>query len=198
MHSEHLILVNEANRPVGRAPKMTTHEAGLLHRAFSVFLSDPEGRILLQQRHPAKYHSGGLWANSCCGHPRIGERTKAAARRRVMEELGVGPDLRFAFRTRYSVTLENGLRENELVYVFFGELNETPQPDAGEVAGLSLASLPDVMAQVQRAPNAFAYWFRHYMENHRDEIAAGVQRTVAAGASRMTRSNLQATSALPT
>ena len=80
--SETLILVDARNRRVGTASKRTVHEQGLRHRAFSIFLVDPAGRILLQQRAATKYHSGGLWANSCCGHPRPGERTEAAAQRR--------------------------------------------------------------------------------------------------------------------
>jgi isopentenyl-diphosphate delta-isomerase type 1 len=86
---EPLILVDEGNRTVGAAPKQTIHRQGLLHRAFSIFMLDARGRILLQRRNPRKYHSGGLWANSCCGHPRPGERTVTAARRRLNEELGV-------------------------------------------------------------------------------------------------------------
>ncbi|MBV8289625.1 MAG: NUDIX domain-containing protein, partial [Hyphomicrobiales bacterium] len=86
---EQLILVDERNRATGSAGKTAIHRAGLLHRAFSIFVVDARGRIVVQQRSPDKYHSGGLWANSCCGHPRCGERTIAAARRRLNEELGV-------------------------------------------------------------------------------------------------------------
>src|SRR5207237_222810 len=86
---EPLILVDESNRAVGSAGKLAIHRSGLLHRAFSIFMVDAHGRVLLQQRHPKKYHSGGLWANSCCGHPRPGEKTITAARRRLGEELGV-------------------------------------------------------------------------------------------------------------
>jgi isopentenyl-diphosphate delta-isomerase len=95
MADEQLILVDESNRAVGTAGKTKVHRAGLLHRAFSIFLVDGRGRLLLQQRSRAKYHSGGLWANSCCGHPRPGERTLAAAHRRLHEELGVRSDLSF-------------------------------------------------------------------------------------------------------
>src|SRR5262249_28742803 len=97
MGDEPLILVDECNRAVGTGGKEAVHRAGLLHRAFSIFLVDGDGRIVLQQRHPRKYHSGGLWANSCCGHPRPGERTIAAAARRLNEELGVTSALTFGF-----------------------------------------------------------------------------------------------------
>ncbi|MEA2939167.1 MAG: isopentenyl-diphosphate Delta-isomerase, partial [Alphaproteobacteria bacterium] len=105
MADEQLILVDENNRAVGAAGKDAVHRAGLLHRAFSIFVVDDRGRILLQRRSPRKYHSGGLWANSCCGHPRPGERTVAAAQRRLNEELGVASTLSFGFFSRYQADL---------------------------------------------------------------------------------------------
>jgi len=114
---EQLILVDERNRATGSAGKTAIHRAGLLHRAFSIFVVDARGRIVVQQRSPDKYHSGGLWANSCCGHPRYGERTIAAARRRLGEELGVTSALSFGFFARYQAALGNGMHENEFVYV---------------------------------------------------------------------------------
>src|SRR5882672_3367199 len=119
---EHLILVDQRNRAIGRAEKWAVHVEGRLHRAFSIFLVDAHGRLLLQRRSRAKYHSAGLWANSCCGHPRPGERTVAAARRRLDEELGVGDPLRFGFFARYRAELDHGMQENEFVYVYFGRL----------------------------------------------------------------------------
>ena len=97
MSEEQLILVDERNRATGSAGKTAVHRGGLLHRAFSIFVVDDRGRIMLQRRNPQKYHSGGLWANSCCGHPRPGERTITAAHRRLDEELGVTSDLSFGF-----------------------------------------------------------------------------------------------------
>src|SRR3979490_293525 len=101
MAEEQLILVDEANRAIGTGGKMAVHRAGALHRAFSIFVIDKRGRILLQQRAAQKYHSGELWANSCCGHPRPGERTVSAARRRLNEELGVTDPLSVGFFARY-------------------------------------------------------------------------------------------------
>src|SRR5258707_1092130 len=141
MADEQLILVDEGNRAVGTAGKEAVHRSGLLHRAFSIFIVDDQGRILLQQRNPRKYHSGGLWANSCCGHPRPGERTVSAARRRLQEELGVTTTLSFGFFSRYRADLDQGMQENEYVYVFFGRLSGEPRPDPAEVAAVQSLSL---------------------------------------------------------
>lgn len=172
--ADEIILVDENNRALGSAEKHAAHRSGLLHRAFSVFLCDAGGRVLLQQRHASKYHSGGLWANSCCGHPRIRERTKTAARRRVREELGVDVDLTFGFRARYHTSFANGLHENEIVYVYFGRLDDAPHPDRSEIADVTFVGLADIARDVQRDPEAYAYWFRYYVESHFDELARGV------------------------
>ncbi len=172
--TDQIILIDEHNRALGHAEKHAAHRSGLLHRAFSVFLCDADCRVLLQQRHPSKYHSGGLWANSCCGHPRMGERTKTAAHRRVSEELGVEVDLTFGFRARYRTSFANGLHENEIVYVYFGRLDGPPNPDPSEVADLTFAGLSRIADDVRRTPAAYAYWLRHYVENHFDQIASGV------------------------
>jgi isopentenyl-diphosphate Delta-isomerase len=168
---EPLILVDEANRATGSQGKTAVHRAGLLHRAFSIFLVDERGRLVLQQRSRKKYHSGGLWANSCCGHPRPGERTIAAARRRLNEELGVSAALSFGFFSRYRTELDNGMQENELVYVYFGQLSSAPRPDPAEIADVAFLSCGEVARRIERDPNAFAFWFKHYFRNHGAEIA---------------------------
>src|SRR5262245_4431227 len=132
--ADELILVNERNRAIGHAEKWAVHQEARLHRAFSIFLVYPDGTVLLQQRSRAKYHSAGLWANSCCGHPSPGERTAAAAQRRLGEELGATAALRFGFRARYCTTLPNGLTENEIVYVFFGPAPANLALNPAEVA----------------------------------------------------------------
>jgi isopentenyl-diphosphate Delta-isomerase len=168
---EQLILVDEGNRAIGTAPKQAVHVAGLLHRAFSIFMVDERGQILLQQRNPRKYHSGGLWANSCCGHPRPGERTLTAARRRLNEELGVTDPLTFGFFARYRGDLGSGMQENELVYVYFGRLRARPRPDPAEIAKLELAGVSEVERRIGRKPDAFAFWLKHYFRQHRSDIA---------------------------
>jgi isopentenyl-diphosphate delta-isomerase len=171
MADEPLILVNEANRAIGSTGKTAVHEAGLLHRAFSIFVVDDRGRILLQQRDARKYHSGGLWANSCCGHPRPGERTLTAAHRRLHEELGTTSSLRFAFFARYQAELDHGMRENELVYVYFGPLRSAVEPNPAEVSKVEFASPQDIERRIARRPKTFVYWLRHYFQHHSAEIA---------------------------
>jgi isopentenyl-diphosphate Delta-isomerase len=168
---EALILVDEGNRAVGTAGKTAVHRAGLLHRAFSIFIIDERGRMVLQQRSRQKYHSAGLWANSCCGHPRPGERTLAAARRRLNEELGISSPLSFGFFSRYQSALDKGMQENELVYVFFGPLTAPPRPDPAEVSKIEFADPVELKRRIARKPNSFTYWLRHYMRTHSTEIA---------------------------
>jgi isopentenyl-diphosphate delta-isomerase len=181
MAEEKLILVDEHNRPKGAAGKQAVHRKGLLHRAFSIFLVDERGRILLQQRSPAKYHSGGLWANSCCGHPRPGERTIVAARRRLTEELGIDAALSFGFFSRYQTDLDHGMHENELVYVFFGKLRGELRPDPAEVADVALLTPDDISRRMKKKPGDFAYWLRHYFDHHAKAIARHATQAARAG-----------------
>ncbi len=173
--AEDLILVDERNRAIGRAEKWVVHREARLHRAFSIFLVDGAGRLLLQKRSRAKYHSGGLWANSCCGHPRPGERTLTAARRRLGEELGSTARLRFGFQARYRTTLPNGLTENEIVYVFFGVAPSEFALNPKEVSALASMTLPALNADIARRPARYAYWLRYYLKNH----YAALRRDVA-------------------
>jgi isopentenyl-diphosphate Delta-isomerase len=170
MAEEQLILVDESNRAIGSGGKTTVHRTGLLHRAFSIFIVDENARILLQQRHPGKYHSGGLWANSCCGHPRPGERTARAAGRRLEEELGITSPLSFGFFARYSGDLDHGMQENELVYVYFGRLHAQPRPDPTEVADVSFLTWDEISRGIARDPAVFTVWLKHYFREHGAEI----------------------------
>jgi isopentenyl-diphosphate Delta-isomerase len=171
MAEERLILVNESNRAIGVGGKTPVHRAGLLHRAFSIFIVDDKGRILLQRRSRQKYHSGGLLANSCCGHPRPGETTLAAASRRLTEELGIEAPLTFGFFSRYRADLDGGMQENEFVYVYFGPLIARPNPDPAEVSEVEFASADEIARNIARQPDGFVYWLRHYFKSHGTQIA---------------------------
>src|ERR1700730_504067 len=115
---EEVILVNDQDEPLGKIEKMEAHLRGKLHRAFSVFIFDGDGRMLLQQRALNKYHSGGLWTNACCSHPRPGENTTVAGRRRLKEEMGFDTALEPMFQFTYKAAFENGLVEHEFDHVF--------------------------------------------------------------------------------
>jgi isopentenyl-diphosphate delta-isomerase len=167
---EEVILVDARNRRVGSGEKLQVHRAGLRHRAFSIFLVDQAGAIVLQKRHPEKYHSGGLWANTCCGHPRPGEATIEGARRRLFEEVGVRARLRLAFRSRYAVSFGNGLSENEIVNVYCGPLAGELRPDPSEVVDLASVPFERLLREAERDPSSYAYWLRHYLRNHRGEL----------------------------
>src|SRR5437868_13373055 len=109
---QQVILVNELDEPIGKMEKMEAHYQGALHRAFSVFIFDEAGRMLLQQRAMEKYHSGGLWTNACCSHPAPGENTLDAAKKRLKEEMGIEGELRHLFNFTYRAKFENGLIEH--------------------------------------------------------------------------------------
>ena len=128
-----MVLVDANDRPIGKMAKVEAHLRGLLHRAVSVFVRDSNGRLLLQQRAPGKYHSGTLWSNTCCSHPRPGETVAHAAARRLGEEMGISCSLNFLFLTQYCAPVSHGLVENELVHVFGGTFDGVPDPDADEV-----------------------------------------------------------------
>jgi isopentenyl-diphosphate Delta-isomerase len=164
--AERVVLVDAADRPVGTAPKLDAHRQGLRHRAFSVLVTDRHGRWLLQRRATAKYHSGGLWSNSCCGHPRPDEGTAAAAARRLFEELGIRCQMSPLGMVSYAVDFANGLSENEVVTLFGARHDGPLAPDADEVAETAWLALPDLLADVRARPDAYTYWFRLYLNEH--------------------------------
>lgn len=164
--TETVILVSPTDRTVGYGDKLEVHRQGLRHRAFSVFLVDGAGRLLLQRRHPEKYHSGGLWANSCCGHPRPKEPIRRAAERRTFEELGVHVSLRPVFQTAYRADFENGMTENEVVTVYFGRLTAALAPHPMEVIDTAFVAPRDVRDRVVSEPERYTYWLRHYMTHY--------------------------------
>lgn len=164
MNNEHVILVDDADREIGTAQKLEAHRAGSLHRAFSVVIWDHCGRMLLQQRAADKYHSGGLWSNTCCGHPRPGENIAQAAARRLKEEMGVACDLAPLGTIRYQATFDNGLSEHEIVHVFRGRYEGPVDADPKEAADFAWKSLDDVRADVAARPEAYSVWFRAYVD----------------------------------
>jgi len=162
--ADRVVLVDAGDRVVGTAPKLDAHRTGALHRAFSVFVFDAQDCLLLQQRARGKYHSGGLWTNTCCGHPRPGEATAAAAERRLREEMGIACPLRDGGWFVYRADVGGGLVEHELDRVLVGRSNREPRPDPAEVAGWRRASVRDLRMELDRLPARFTAWFPRALE----------------------------------
>lgn len=158
-HPEEVILVNEADVPVGRMEKLEAHRKALLHRAFSVFIFNGKGEMLLQRRAPGKYHSPGLWTNACCSHPRPGEDTLSAGVRRLREELGFSTPLRKLFDFIYKAEFDNGLTEFEFDHVFAGVYDGELFPDANEVGDYAWRCMADIQADLAAKPGQFTSWF---------------------------------------
>ncbi len=157
---ELLILVDENDREIGSMEKLPVHEKGLLHRAFSVFIFNRAGELLLQQRADGKYHSGGLWTNTCCSHPRMGESLPDAAHRRLGEEMGMQSELEHQFYFRYKHQFSNGLTEHELDHVFFGKSDETPKPDPTEVKAWKYIKVQDLEKELASNSEKYTEWLR--------------------------------------
>jgi isopentenyl-diphosphate Delta-isomerase len=156
---EMVVLVDPDDNPVGTAPKLQAHLDGRLHRAISVFVFNDRGEMLLQRRAESKYHSGGLWSNTCCSHPRPGEETIAAAGRRLREEMGFQTPLEAAFTFLYRAELEAGLVENELDHVFVGTTDAEPVPDPREVDAWRWIGPADLRRELAESPETFTAWF---------------------------------------
>lgn len=156
---EHLILVNEQDEMVGTMEKMEAHQKAMLHRAFSIFIFNSKGEMLLQQRAEEKYHCGGLWTNTCCSHPRPEEDTAAAAKRRLQEELGFTTPLKKVFDFVYKAPFSNGLTEYEFDHVFFGEYEGDLKPDPKEVAAVRYLSVNTIRSMMEEEPTQFTPWF---------------------------------------
>jgi isopentenyl-diphosphate delta-isomerase len=157
---EQVILVDEFDVESGAIGKLRAHRDGLLHRAFSIFLFNDAGEMLLQRRSMIKYHSPGLWTNTCCSHPRPGESTLHAANRRLSEEMGMSCFLTELYAFVYKADVGAGLVEHEFDHVFTGTSNATPRPNLDEVMEFRYVRVEDIVAEVSENPAAFTPWFR--------------------------------------
>jgi len=163
--AEQVVLVDHEDREVGVASKLEAHQKGQLHRAFSVLVFDSSGSMLLQRRSAVKYHSPGLWSNSCCGHPRPGENLRDAAERRLREELGFNVSLQHDFSFIYQAELEGGMHEHELDHVFVGYSNADPVPDPDEVSEWRRVTPKELASEMSADPAAFTVWFHILMRS---------------------------------
>lgn len=157
---EQVILVDENDHKIGLMPKMEAHEKALLHRAFSVFVLNEKGEMMLQQRAHSKYHSPGLWTNTCCSHQRDGEDNITAGKRRLMEEMGFVTELEELFSFTYKAAFDNGLTEHEFDHVMQGYYQGEPNINLEEVASWKWMSPKDVKKDIQDNPDNYTAWFK--------------------------------------
>jgi isopentenyl-diphosphate delta-isomerase len=159
MDLEYVILVNENDQEIGVMEKQEAHEKALLHRAFSVFIFNEKNEVLLQQRALTKYHSAGLWTNTCCSHPRVGETIEQAAHRRLMEEMGFDCELTTKTSFIYKAAFENGLTEHEFDHILVGKFNGLVSINPNEVASCKWVSVAWLQSDMQQNPQDYTAWF---------------------------------------
>ncbi|APA63400.1 isopentenyl-diphosphate Delta-isomerase [Maribacter sp. 1_2014MBL_MicDiv] len=160
MKEEQVILVNQDNEQIGTMPKMEAHEKAVLHRAFSVFIINDNGDIMLQQRAASKYHSPLLWTNTCCSHQRVGESNIEAGKRRLQEEMGFQAELKELFSFIYKAPFDNGLTEHEYDHVMLGNFNSEPNINPDEVEAWKWMSPEAVKEDISKYPNDYTAWFK--------------------------------------
>jgi isopentenyl-diphosphate delta-isomerase len=159
MKEEHVILVDENDNALGLMPKMEAHEKALLHRAFSVFIFNSKNQLMLQQRALHKYHSPGLWTNTCCSHQRDGESNIEAGKRRLMEEMGFVTEMEETTSFIYKAPFDNGLTEHELDHILIGYYEDAPNINLDEVAAWKWMSLEDIRADMSVNSKIYTAWF---------------------------------------
>lgn len=155
-----VIHVNDKDEVIGFLPKLEAHQKGLLHRAVSVFIFNQKGQWLLQRRAMIKYHSAGLWSNTCCSHPYPEESVEQAAIRRLQEEMNLICDLTKVLTFKYKAVLNQGLVEHEIDHVFIGFSDDLPQPNALEVSDYKYMSAELLETEIHRHPESFTAWFK--------------------------------------
>lgn len=176
---EKVILVDSNDNSLGLMEKMEAHERGFLHRAFSVFIFNSRGEMMLQQRAVSKYHSGGLWTNTCCSHPREGETVEQAGLRRLREEMGFETELIYGFSFIYKAVLDHGLMEHELDHVLLGFYDGEPSINADEVESWRWVSFEQLKNDIETNPNEYTAWFKIILNDHGQQIVDLSQSSIA-------------------
>jgi len=157
---EQVVLVDENDREIGLAEKLAAHLEAKMHRAFSIFVFNSQGELMLQKRAKQKYHSGGLWTNTCCSHPRPNEPLAQAAHRRLREEMGFSCPLREKFNFKYQVEFNNGLTENEYDHVFTGNYDGEPKINPAEADSWKWMNLADLKQDIKNNPDIYSHWLK--------------------------------------
>lgn len=161
---EMLILVDEKDVQTGTCEKMEVHRKGLLHRAFSIFVFNSKDELMLQRRAKTKYHTPGLWTNTCCSHPRDGEKLEEAVHRRLKEEMGFDCDLKEEFSFIYRAQFDNDLVEHEFDHVFIGKYDNEPNPNPGEADNWKWINIEELKKDIKENPDNYTPWFKIAVE----------------------------------
>ena len=167
---DYVVLVDSQDNELGKMEKLEAHEKGLLHRAFSIFLFDSKGEMLIQQRALSKYHSPGLWTNACCSHPAPNESIIQAGNRRLKEELGLSTELVDAFNFEYRETFENNLTEHELDHVLVGYSEENPILNQEEAKDYRWITWTNLLEEIDLNPENFTIWFKIILTKHIEKL----------------------------
>ena len=170
MKKENVVLVDRNDNPMGLMPKLEAHEKGVLHRAFSVFILNRKGQLMLQRRALDKYHSPGLWTNTCCSHPRESESNIEAGVRRLKEEMGFTTPLKSMFSFIYKSKFDNGLTEHEFDHVLLGYYDKQPFINTIEVSEWKWMSLDKIILEIKNKPEDFTVWFKIIFERFFNHI----------------------------
>lgn len=170
MMEEQVILVDKNDQKIGLMPKMEAHQKAVLHRAFSVFVMNDKGQLMLQQRAASKYHSPLLWANTCCSHQRDGESNIEAGKRRLQEEMGFVTELKEVFSFIYKAPFDNGLTEHELDHVMVGKYNHAPKINKDEVEDYKWMTPKEVKQDMTEKPEIYTAWFKIIFEKFYEHI----------------------------
>ncbi len=171
--AENVVLVDEHDNELGLMEKMEAHRQGMLHRAFSVFVLNSNGELLMQQRAFHKYHSGGLWTNTCCSHPRYQESTDEAAHRRMQEEMGFDCHLEKLFDFVYRAEFDNNMVEHEFDHLYVGYSDTNPSINPDEVASWKWMSLEEIEYDLVENPDDYTEWFKIIFTRFADHIKRG-------------------------
>lgn len=171
MDEQKIAIVNIYNQIIGYQDKLEVHREGILHRAFSIFVFNEKREMLLQQRAFSKYHSPGLWTNTCCSHATENKEFETSIHERLMEEMGFDCKLDYQFLFKYKVDFENGLIEHEIDHVYFGFSSEDPNPNPEEVAAYCWVNAKDIRDEIKKHPEKFTYWFKLIFERVIERVA---------------------------
>lgn len=159
-----VVLVNQFDEPIGEMNKLEAHQKGILHRAFSIFLLNTKGEMLIHQRAKEKYHGANLWTNACCSHPQLNENIKDSALERLEYEMGISSNIKKVFSFIYNIPVENNLIEHELDHVFIGYVDREPIPNPSEVQNFKWVDISTLLLDIKKNPDDYTHWFKMALE----------------------------------